>query len=261
MLAVTAAPGPSRVVPIAGPRFAGPPPPAEGRPGARLGAMVGLDHGAAMTTSEAAFRTAVLPFTLHHEGGLSTDPRDPGNWTGGKPGRGTLVGTKYGIAASSHPMLDIRGLTLDGAAAIYWRDYVVRPGFAALPLPLLLVTFENSVNCGPGRARAFLAAAPGALPMADRIRAVCAASLAYHRRLKTWPIYGRGWAARIADGQRQALLLVTASPSPVAVHLPLPRSETRRAVPRAALQQPAGALAHLLCWFVDSFITPPPSRI
>ncbi|RYC28946.1 hypothetical protein D3273_26555 [Lichenibacterium minor] len=53
--------------------------------------------------TEDEFRRAVLPFTLHHEGGSSVDPRDPGNWTGGKRGRGKLVGTKYGIPASSHP--------------------------------------------------------------------------------------------------------------------------------------------------------------
>ena len=32
--------------------------------------------------TEADWRRSVLPFTLHHEGGLSTDRLDPGNWTG-----------------------------------------------------------------------------------------------------------------------------------------------------------------------------------
>ncbi len=41
--------------------------------------------------TEAEFRRAILPFTLHYEGGLSTDPKDPGNWTGGKVGKGHLV--------------------------------------------------------------------------------------------------------------------------------------------------------------------------
>lgn len=211
--------------------------------------------------TEDEFRRAVLPFTLHHEGGLSVDPHDPGNWTGGKPGRGKLVGTKYGIAASSHPTLDIRGLTLDAAGAIYWRDYALRPGFAALPLPLLLPVFDAAVNCDPGRAKAFLAAAPATAPIADRVRAVSAANLAYHRRLKTWPRYGRGWSARIADCQRQALLLVTAAPVPLAVRLPPPRVDAARAVPRTAHEAPAGTLAHLLCWLADRFIpTPAPAR-
>ena len=86
--------------------------------------------------TEADFRHSVLPFTLHHEGGLSLDRRDTGNWTGGKVGLGRLVGTKYGIAASAHPMLDIRGLTLDGAgrdllARLRGAAWVRRPAAAA----------------------------------------------------------------------------------------------------------------------------------
>ena len=208
-------------------------------------------------TTEAEFRRAVLPLTLHHEGGLSVDPRDPGNWTGGKVGRGKLVGTKYGIAASSHPTLDIRGLTLDGAAAIYWRDYAVKPGFATLPLPLFLVVFDAGVNCGPARARTFLAAAPATLPTADRVRAVSAANLAFHRRLKTWPTFGKGWTARIADVQRQALLLATAAPVAVPVNVAAPRLDTKRTAPRAIHQDPAGWLAHALCWLADHFVTTP----
>jgi hypothetical protein len=38
-----------------------------------------------------------------HEGGLSLIRADPGNWTGGKVGKGELRGTKYGIAAHAHP--------------------------------------------------------------------------------------------------------------------------------------------------------------
>ena len=42
---------------------------------------------------------AALDETWGHEGGLSLDPNDRGNWTGGKKGSGELRGTKYGIAA------------------------------------------------------------------------------------------------------------------------------------------------------------------
>ncbi len=207
--------------------------------------------------TEAEFRTSVLPFTLHYEGGLSLDRRDPGNWTGGKVGLGRLVGTKYGIAASSHPTLDIRALTIEAAAAIYWRDYAVRPGFDALPLPLFLEVFDAGVNCGQARAKAFLAAAPSSASVEDRIRAVSAANLAFHRRLKTWSTYGKGWSARIAACQRQALLLAMAAPTAVAAHLPAPRTEDRRVAPRAAHEVPAGAVAHLLCWLFDSFLPQP----
>ena len=211
--------------------------------------------------TEADFRRSVLPFTLHHEGGLSLDRRDAGNWTGGKVGVGRLVGTKYGIAASSHPMLDIRALTLDDAAAIYWREYVVRPRFADLPLPLLLPVFDGGVNCGPGRAREWLAATPATSPIADRIRAISVANLAFHRRLKTWSTYGKGWSTRIADCQRQALLLAAAAPTAVPAQHVAPRVEQPRVAPRAADQIPAGLFAHALCWLADQLLpTPAPLR-
>ena len=211
--------------------------------------------------TEADFRRSVLPLTLHHEGGLSLDRRDPGNWTGGKVGLGRLLGTKYGIAASSHPMLDIRALTLDDAAEIYWREYVLRPGFADLPLPLLLVVFDGGVNCGPGRARSWLKATPASASVMARIKAISAANLAYHRRLKTWSIYGKGWAARIADCQKQALLLAAAAPTALPASRAAPRIEQPRAAPRAADQNPAGLLAHALCWLADRlFPNPAPLR-
>ena len=32
---------------------------------------------------------------IGHEGGWSDDPRDPGNWTGGRPNVGQLKGTNF----------------------------------------------------------------------------------------------------------------------------------------------------------------------
>ena len=76
-----------------------------------------------------------LPITLTYEGGekVSLVRADPGNWTDGKVGVGELKGTKYGIAASAHPTLDIAGLTLPAAEAIYEREYWTPAGCEALP--------------------------------------------------------------------------------------------------------------------------------
>ena len=67
-----------------------------------------------------------LAFTrlIGNEGVLSMDPKDSGNWTGGKIGLGKLKGSKYGISAASYPMVDIANLTLEGAKAIYLRDEI-----------------------------------------------------------------------------------------------------------------------------------------
>lgn len=61
--------------------------------------------------------------TFGHEGAYQCMRADSGNWTGGKIGKGELKGTKYGIAASSYPKEDIRGLTVQRAATIYRRDF------------------------------------------------------------------------------------------------------------------------------------------
>ena len=49
-------------------------------------------------TTEAAWRTSCLSFTLPREGGstLSKDRKDPGNWTGGKVNYGKFVGSNMG---------------------------------------------------------------------------------------------------------------------------------------------------------------------
>ena len=46
---------------------------------------------------------AAIAMVLAHEGGFQGMPDDPGNWTGGRLGDGTLKGTKFGISAASYP--------------------------------------------------------------------------------------------------------------------------------------------------------------
>ena len=58
---------------------------------------------------------AAFAVVLGHEGGYTADPTDPGNWTGGAPGRGECRGTNWGISAASYPDLPIRALTPDQA--------------------------------------------------------------------------------------------------------------------------------------------------
>ena len=47
---------------------------------------------------QASFAT-ILAFTMKAEGGLSTASEDPGNWSSGVCGQGTLIGTNCGISA------------------------------------------------------------------------------------------------------------------------------------------------------------------
>ena len=52
-----------------------------------------------------------IPRTLENEGGYVNDPDDPGGET------------NFGISKRSYPNVDIRNLTVEGASAIYLRDF------------------------------------------------------------------------------------------------------------------------------------------
>jgi lysozyme family protein len=163
-----------------------------------------------MTTFDQVFRLVV-----GEEGGLSTDPADPGNWTGGAPGKGLCRGTKFGTAASAHPELDVAALTLDDARAIYRRDYWDKVAGNRLPPPLALLVFDAAVNNGVARASRWLQAAAGCAPdgmvgpatlaavqkQAGQGAALCAEfqaqRLAFMASLPGWQHFGLGWSRRL----------------------------------------------------------------
>lgn len=152
-----------------------------------------------------------------HEGEYSDDPRDPGNWTGGKVGVGKLLGTKFGIAANTFPTLDIKNLTLAEAKAIYHVRYWSAVQADALPPALAWITTDAAVNSGVSRAVKWLQTAAGAgvdgILGPATLRAVSAAvsrqgvmtvrshALAeralFMASLSTFPTYGRGWFRRL----------------------------------------------------------------
>ena len=147
------------------------------------------------------------------EGGFSLDRYDPGNWTKGKVGAGTLRGTKYGISAGAYPHLDIAALTLGQAKDIYRRDYWDRVQADKLGWPLSLAVFDGAVNHGAATAAKLLQKAIGATVDGQigpatlaRMRGLGtdeAAALfmrqraTYYRSLRTWGRYGEGWMNRL----------------------------------------------------------------
>lgn len=99
-----------------------------------------------------------------HEGGLSMDPQDNGNWTGGHRGLGSLVGSKFGVTpgavatyrgvpAGSITKADIANLTREEAIAIGVKNYYRGPGFDKLPWNrVTLSIIDKGWGSGPGRA-------------------------------------------------------------------------------------------------------------
>lgn len=159
---------------------------------------------------------------IKYEGGFSRDQHDPGNWTGGKVGVGRLLGTKYGIAANTYPNVDIPNLTQAEAAKIFRRDYWDKVAGDLQPVGVDLCVYDTAVNSGVGRAiqfqRAILGGSGGYPSLAraaaiegsyrDQVRKLCAARMAFLRRLSTFGRYGKGWTSRVADVEATATKMV-----------------------------------------------------
>ena len=139
---------------------------------------------------------------ISHEGGLVNNPADKGGLT------------KYGISQRSYPALDIARLTLADARAIYKRDYWDRAQCDKLPPGVAFDVFDTAVNSGIGQAIRFLQRAAGVADdgnvgpltlaaVARRDPEAVQARFNGHRldfmsRLSTWPVFGAGWARRVA---------------------------------------------------------------
>tara|TARA_A100001201_G_scaffold137442_3_gene127355 strand:- start:877 stop:1368 length:492 start_codon:yes stop_codon:yes gene_type:complete len=82
----------------------------------------------------------IIEVVLHHEGGYVNDPKDPGGET------------NFGIAKRSHPDVDIKNLTKDGAKEIYKEVYWDKNKVEDLPEDLRHIYFDMCVNQGKGRA-------------------------------------------------------------------------------------------------------------
>jgi lysozyme family protein len=150
---------------------------------------------------------------LAEEGELSTDPSDPGNWTGGKCGIGKCIGTKYGISSRSYPSLDIHNLTKSDALAIYRRDFWDKISGDQLPAPVAIMVFDAAINQGLPTAISILQTAAGCLvdgrmgpatlaacgrktPIALLTEIAALRALAYCRTGKQ--VYQLGWFRRLA---------------------------------------------------------------
>jgi lysozyme family protein len=152
-------------------------------------------------------------FTVAAEGGFTKISFDPGNWTGGAVGHGTLRGTKYGISAAAYPALDIENLSEQDAAEIYRRDYYAPLHGDELGLPVAQVLFDGAVNAGMKRAVTWLQQALGemadgvlgartldAAKAADALgvaREMLARRVDFYARLPGWADFGLGWSRRV----------------------------------------------------------------
>ena len=82
----------------------------------------------------------IIEVVIEHEGGYVNDPKDPGGET------------NFGIAKRSHPDVDIKNLTREGAKEIYKEVYWDKNKVESLPEELWHIYFDMCVNQGKSRA-------------------------------------------------------------------------------------------------------------
>jgi lysozyme family protein len=166
-----------------------------------------------------------LAWVLEHEGGFVNDPDD----RGGPTNRGVtqLVYDGYrrlnGLSLRSVEEIDIFEVR-----AIYRRQYweVIRGD--DLPAGLDYAVFDFAVNSGPRRAAQFLQrivgveddgmigevtlAAVSERNPSDLIDALCAARMAFLKRLSNWWKYKNGWTKRVQAVNTRAMRLAGSIP-------------------------------------------------
>jgi len=156
-----------------------------------------------------------LDLLLKSEGGWVNHPSDPGGET--NLGVTKRVWEEY----VGHPVESLKKLTKEDVAPLYEQKYW-RPCYCeVLPRGLDFVVFSMGVNAGPGRSVKLLQSAIGCVPDgvigprtrelisssngADIIVKFSEARREYYRTLKTFPIFGKGWLARVDREESEAL--------------------------------------------------------
>jgi lysozyme family protein len=156
-----------------------------------------------------------LDLVLKSEGGWVNNPADPGGET--NLGVTKRVWEEY----VGHAVKTMKNLTKDDVAPMYELKYW-RPCYCeVLPRGLDFVVFSMGVNAGPGRSVKLLQQSIGCVPdgvIGPRTRELISASNSatfiakfsetrreYYRSLKTFPIFGKGWLARVDREEQEAL--------------------------------------------------------
>lgn len=169
---------------------------------------------------------------LVHEGGYTNDAADPGgptNW-------GVTIYDARKYWKPNATAADVKAMPKLVAQQIYRAKYWDALNCDALPAGVDDSVFDYGVNSGIARAGKVLRSVVG-LPTSDWhvtaevlaavakrdakqvVIAINTERLAFLRSLKTWPTFGKGWSARVAEVHNFSLSLVA---SPIAASVPAP---------------------------------------
>lgn len=161
-----------------------------------------------------------LPLVLVHEGGYVNHPKDPGGATNKGVTQKTYDAWNDRAGKTRR---SVKHITEDELRAIYRMQYWDKVSADELPVGLDYAVFDFAVNSGPSRGAKFLQRAVGVpddgiigaqtlaavkkFETQGLIRSICDARLAWLKRLKHWPTFGKGWTRRVNEvkGAAQAM--------------------------------------------------------
>jgi lysozyme family protein len=166
-----------------------------------------------------------LSLVLKHEGGWADHPKDPG----GATMRGVTLANFRRYVKADATKADLRAITDAQLSTVYRRYYWDAVSGAELPDGVDFAVFDFAVNSGPSRAAKYMqkilgvkqdglvgpatiAAARKMLP-GTLIHRLCDERMAFLKRLKTWPTFGKGWSSRVSAVRSDALA-ISARPTP-----------------------------------------------
>jgi len=205
----------------------------------------------------AASYDQALTRLLRNEGGYTDHPSDPG----GPTNFGITLNDARRYWKGNATAADVRAMPQSVARKIYRERYWNAMRCDELPADVDYAVFDCGVNSGVGRAGKVLrrvlklpdrtslvtddviAAAAKRAP-GDLVIDICTERLAFLKALKTFPVFGRGWTARV-NGVRVTSLAMAQSRQPApAVGTSSEASPGKAVVPATipATQASAGAV-------------------
>ncbi len=162
---------------------------------------------------------------LAHEGGYTNHPADPG----GPTNFGITIHDYRRYVKSGASAADVKAMTVEEAKSIYRTKYWDAQRCDELPAGVDYTVFDYGVNSGIGRSKKVLqrvvgVKADGVLgPETMRavearepraiIVGICDERLRFLKRLRTWPVFGKGWGRRVAQVKTVALAMAANAPA------------------------------------------------
>ena len=161
---------------------------------------------------------------LVSEGGLNTDPKDPGNPNGSVTNLGVTQAVWAAYLGHRVSVSDMVALTPEVVFPLYKRKYWDSVNGDNLLSGLDYCLFDTAVNSGPGRAAKILqgvlgvtqdgAIGPNTLTaignndLSILIASFCDARLDFLKSLTAYSIYGNGWSNRVNQVLKDSLTMV-----------------------------------------------------